>query len=310
MQNGLATNGVHKEKLWDGRLPVPVAVKKGYIVGNGKLPTTLQMELMVITPELAAIWLERNTKNRPKRLPIIKRYARDMKCRDWRLSGDTIKFDKNGALLDGQHRLMAAIESDCSFRSYVCFGLEPDVFINIDSHVKRKPSDFLAICGELNPKALSQAAVNALCYAQQKYADLGHSRFTNDEIFEFIERNPDIRASVGTGLRLKGIVKPGLAAALHYYSLRSNRKRAEVFWRGLIDGAGLSATSPIRILRERLIADRISSNRHEAVRSIDTAALIIKAFNAFTGNKPMTCLKWNSRGKTAQPFPTFVGDNS
>lgn len=303
MQNGLMVDHVS-----NGKYPVTVKARmENGVPSNSRTRSLDDMkQTITITPTLALEWLEQNTKNRPKRPKKVREYARDMKSGKWKLSGDTIKFDRNGVLLDGQHRLMAVIESDTPIASDVRFGLDPNVFINIDTHIKRQPHDFLSIRGEANSRALVKGVVNALCYIDKQYYNFGHSRYTNDEISEFIRKNPEIRNSVDVGLRLKGIVKSGLAVGLHYLSSRANKKKADLFWKGLIEGSNLSSMSPIRVLREKLISERLSGKKYEAMKSIEIVALIIKAFNAFVQNRAIGNLKWTSQGRSAEPFPTFV----
>lgn len=64
----------------------------------------LTMDEVLVTPELAAEWLNHNTRNREKRPKRIAAYARDMAAGRWRRSGEAIKFAPDGTLLDGQNR--------------------------------------------------------------------------------------------------------------------------------------------------------------------------------------------------------------
>lgn len=102
-------------------------------------------QLFDVTPTLAAKWLERNTRNRSLRNDIVERYAADMKAGRWMVTGDAIAFDKNGVIVNGQHRLWAVIFAELSVPMLVTFNLEPDVVRVLDDHLKRKLTDIIKI---------------------------------------------------------------------------------------------------------------------------------------------------------------------
>ncbi len=85
----------------------------------------IKYERTIVTPALARKWLELNAEN--NRLPRprkIQAYARDMASGNWNSdSGETIKFDKNGILVDGQNRLQAVLLADMSIAMDVVTGL-------------------------------------------------------------------------------------------------------------------------------------------------------------------------------------------
>src|SRR3990172_2754159 len=85
------------------------------------LPTDL--EVVEITPDLAARWLLSNTHNRTMKVKAIARYAADIRSGAWYVNGETIKFAADGTLLDGQNRLRACIEAGRAFTSVVVRGL-------------------------------------------------------------------------------------------------------------------------------------------------------------------------------------------
>ena len=75
----------------------------------------MRINVLSITPQIAKDILERSNgvfKNRSLNKPTVNRYAEDMINGRWMLTGDPIKMDENGILLDGQHRLNALIKAD------------------------------------------------------------------------------------------------------------------------------------------------------------------------------------------------------
>src|SRR5678815_3923025 len=102
-------------------------------------------QIFNVTTELASKWLERNTRNRDLRDDIVQRYAGDMRAGRWMVTGDAIGFDKNGAIVNGQHRLWAVLEAGVTVPMLVTFNLEPDVVRVLDDHLKRKLTDIVKI---------------------------------------------------------------------------------------------------------------------------------------------------------------------
>ena len=101
-----------------------------------------------ITPELAEKWLEKNDQNQRHVISAhVRRLAEDMKSGKWEQNGETIKFDTEGNLLDGQHRLLACIEAGVSFTSIVVTGIQNAARMTIDVGTQRTPKDVLRFGG-------------------------------------------------------------------------------------------------------------------------------------------------------------------
>jgi hypothetical protein len=117
----------------------------------------MELELVVdtklVTPEWAMMILKHfNMGNRRIRKAKVARYARDMTDGHWMTTHQGIAFDKHGKLIDGQHRLMAVVESGMSvkmitFRDGMSGELEGTGMV-IDDHEARSPADFLSLSGE------------------------------------------------------------------------------------------------------------------------------------------------------------------
>lgn len=94
----------------------------------------------IVTPEMAKKLLsERNIKNyRKMDRNHIQELATEMRLGNWAYNGDSIKFDWDGYLMDGQHRLSAVVE----YGKWVCFhiveGLDPADVDKIDTATKKR----------------------------------------------------------------------------------------------------------------------------------------------------------------------------
>lgn len=112
---------------------------------------TLKTKIKVITPAYAQELLERtkaagilNRKASPRTVEI---YANEMRSNRWKLNSESIKLDENGFILDGQHRLMACVQSGCSFQTVVNTDVPRDTFDTIDCGRVRTGTQVLQMSG-------------------------------------------------------------------------------------------------------------------------------------------------------------------
>lgn len=76
-------------------------------------------------------------KQRNRRKDTVTAYAEDMAAGRWKENGETIKFDSEGRLIDGQHRLAAVVRANTPIQFFVVRGLDNSVMDTIDYGVKR-----------------------------------------------------------------------------------------------------------------------------------------------------------------------------
>lgn len=98
---------------------------------------------MVISPDLAAKLLKHNRNNRNVRPALVRQYAEDMRQGHFDITHQGIAFYQNGDLADGQHRLMAVVESGVSVVMVVTVGMAPSS--HIDMGTKRTEVDSIRI---------------------------------------------------------------------------------------------------------------------------------------------------------------------
>ena len=90
-------------------------------------------EWVEITPDLAALYLSANVDyNRPRDARKVKEWADKMRRGAWQRTGATIDFDETGALINGQHRLQAIIDSGLTQEFIVVNGLPKEAFDHTD----------------------------------------------------------------------------------------------------------------------------------------------------------------------------------
>jgi len=106
--------------------PSPLTVKN-----KGSSPDQYT-RVEAIDPPLAEILLKGNVMNRPVSMPLVDALVRDILSGAWTLSHQGIAVDKDGRLLDGQHRLLAVVKSNKTVEMPVTYNVLPEAFNVID----------------------------------------------------------------------------------------------------------------------------------------------------------------------------------
>jgi hypothetical protein len=256
-----------------------------------------------ITPKKAMEWLKRNVNNRPLREKHCNRLSEAMKAKEWQLNGETIKFNGNGDLIDGQHRLKAIVIAGTPIESYIVRKLPHEAFDTIDTGAPRAVGDTFARMGEKYYSHLATAIRNAYHFSEQRSTWGGSAPMPrNSEAVAYLAKNPGIRLSVefvaqaGAG----ALMSVGMAAALHYLMGCKNRKKADEFWTGVLGGEGLRKGMPAYELRRRLISHRTTSVK---LTRAEVPALSIKAWNAFIDGTEVKALRMTD----GEDFPAIKG---
>lgn len=258
-----------------------------------------------VTPIMAKEYLERNAKNRPVSLRKVEQYTRDMREGKWKQSGDPIRFAINGDLLDGQHRLMAIIKAKTAIPCVCIFDLDESVFEVIDTGKVRSAADLLGIQGIKNRVAIAASARHQYLYINGVFD--GHDtpqlfvRPTNQDIMTIVKTYPALIESAhkmaGYDV-LRGLLPPSLIGFFHMNFCRIDQEKGEEFFLILDGRVTADVRSPVMLLRQRLIENKIAKQK---MKQTEKAAITIKAWNSFYANKPMGKLAY----KVNETFPVF-----
>lgn len=139
-----------------------------------------------ITPEYAKFLLETNTEgNRNISVRRVQMYEHDMLSGAWMDNGETIKIDKEGRLIDGQHRLKAIMLSGVTLWLWVARGVPNDAFDTIDVGFTRTPRQIFKMSGDALKANRTIAALAGVSLRILK----GISKGTPAQLSEFVEYN-------------------------------------------------------------------------------------------------------------------------
>lgn len=100
-----------------------------------------------VTPERAQELIDSNgDRNRKLRPGRVARYAADMRSGNWRMTGETIRLDEEGRLLNGQHRLAGVIASGCSsVDMFFISGISSETMLVQDTGLPTSPEDWMPV---------------------------------------------------------------------------------------------------------------------------------------------------------------------
>lgn len=118
----------------------------------------MRTEQVLVTPDLAQKWLERNDVNRPLRLTRVAQYAADIEAGRFTLHHQGIAFDGDHRLRDGQHRLTAVVQTKIAVPMLVTWGVPIEGMMGIDAHAVRSAADISFFSGMPMTKEFTAAA--------------------------------------------------------------------------------------------------------------------------------------------------------
>lgn len=284
---------------------------------NKKVGTApaITMVMETITPAMAEKYLALNVEhNRVVRDLKVQRYADAMTEGHWLPTSSTIKFDRNGHLIDGQHRLMAIIKSGKTVRMAVARNESPASIHVIDTNTPRNGGDSLVFAGLANKGRAFQVAgiANALngwhngLFTNAMSALGQGERMTNDEMVVFVrEHQAIIEEAMHVAdqvYRMVPLNKSGVA--LSYIVLKNvDADAAEEFFSRLMNGVLHGAEDPLLTLTRKVNADRLTAGKKSITGT--TLYLIIRTWNAWREGEVLTKYQFGSRkgGWTAIPRP-------
>lgn len=266
-----------------------------------------------ITPEKAQVYLNMSGGNRNISQVVVDRYAKAMKNGDWKLNGDSIRFDIDDKLIDGHHRCYACIKAGVPFQTFVTRGVGSDVFATIDCGRHRNVGQLLTIKGVKNYIVVASSMTIAyklmtnsgvvgvnVAYKEQK---------SNEEMLRFFNTDPEGFTEAGNiAVHYKNkarILHSSIIGGTYYYLTRVGNYSSDfvqLFFDKLINLDPCEGC--IDMLRRRLWNELQSKKKTQ--RNI-IFALLVKVWNSFVTGKPLKCLKFNP---DVEDYPKFILNNN
>jgi hypothetical protein len=255
-----------------------------------------------ITPAMAAAWLERNGFNRPLRNTHVEVLANDLRSGRWQLNGESIVFDDEEYLLDGQHRLWAIVEAEIAAPSVVVRGVKRSAFATIDTGMKRTGSDALSLMGVKNSTSVA-SAIRLIHYVMRNAAnDRIINKMSPPEVAALYPKYDGVdkaAAMVAGCAQVRAIMPPSPTVAVMYFALKADEERAVEFFDGIATGENLKMGDPRLAVRSFFLTRKHSVKPTAKIQ----LAILIKAWNAFVQGRTIQYFKY----APSDAFPLPVG---
>lgn len=250
----------------------------------------------LITPKKAEALLSGNTKNRNPNKKIIEHYAQMMANGDWkRNTFELIKVGKNGTLLDGQHRLMAVVESKTPIYFHVAYNVQEEIFDVLDTGKKRNPNDVFHIQGIKNANIIPSIIKKHVLLLNGK-----NSRnlkiMSNSEILDYYNSRPDFyqkvaRETANNYVKYMKLLTPQMMGGFIAYIADCYDMDVSLdFIKDLVNGNN-EKTNAINLLTKKLIDTKLSKT-HNMSEPLKTA-YFLKTFIYWLEKKDIKILKFN-----------------
>lgn len=270
----------------------------------------ISIEVKEITPKLAKDVLENhNNLNRNRNKEHVRALLKNMKQGTWRFNGDTIRFDRGGELIDGQHRLAALIEFGKPLPMIVVKGFDKETIKTIDQEIKpRNLADLFKMNGVKDAVTVS-AIINRFFVMGGTNSFISSNRYscapapgavlnsktTIDAKYNEYFANPDLWDDIVSyarrcykNTRLLRISDIGGMYAFLY--LRVHHSDEEI--RGFFNRLCFTETdvNVINLLRDALIRDLTSRT---PMTSFVKTQYVVKTWNYYIKGKDVKVLSYN-----------------
>lgn len=273
----------------------------------------LKFNVEVITPAVAAEYLKMNQFNRKPNKGQVAYYAKMMSDGQWELNGEAIKFAINGHLIDGQHRLMACVESNVPFETAVAREVEEKAFDTFDQGWLRKKSQIFSIKNIPNSVSIASAITKFLAMKNSKITSLhsaivgrgGNKKTSPREALDCYNESPQYWQELHkTASAMYGRCKLWPASDISATAAHLNKTCGyelgfvidffeQLFYEERTE-LGI-----IRVLRQRLINDALSTIK---MTSQHKTQLIRKVWDCYKEHKDPQVLKWVKGVEEEKPF--------
>ncbi len=273
---------------------------------------------VLVTPEMAAEFLDRNTRNRPIRQFKLQALMNDMKNGRWRFNGDAIRFYADGSLADGQHRCEAAVRTNTSFRANIIHGLTAEDGMTLDTGSTRTNADVLTLQGDLAKKDANHLAGAARVIIAH---DAGSTNYplpggsytkltTSQQVFDWYVENIDVISEAIEWLNSYApararVLSGAYIIAFRILSSRIDSEASHIFLKKVVSGYGVQEGTTEAHCREILLSAIATPRKMTPRVRFLTAAKAFRSVVAGRGIKHRTNVAFRDGVDSVPTFPGF-----
>lgn len=273
------------------------------------------VEIVAVTPTMAAEWLGLNVQNRKLRESRVTSFVGTLERDQWTLIGDAVVFDEHNHLLNGQHRLKSIAESGITARLLVLRGVPTEAQEVMDGNLPRKLYDALKFKNYSDCFVLGSALTFLHLY---RYIGMtGNPNYASPADRPTVRQSLSLLAECPDLVEFKKKMQPvyvatkmrkGMGTALWWVFAQLDAGDADEFFLQITTNSkpggtgrvGLLTSAPTFQLRRFLFNELASTRRVPAWRE---AAMVCKAWNLYREGREVGNLTWRWGGRQKEPFP-------
>lgn len=249
----------------------------------------------MVTPELAASWLQTNEHNRPLSPSFVSFLVGAIQRGEWQLNGEPVIFSASGRLLDGQHRLEALRVAGVPLPMFVIEGVAEDAQLTMDDGMRRSAADHLAMEGVGDYTLLASALRVLQMWEDDAMYYRRSERLSKARAMDLLDRHPRVRDSIPVGARVGGMgigYPKSVAAALHYGLSAHDVDATHDLFAGLVFGEGLYRGDPALTLRNTVARERArQGSTGRGLEQTWTIAVTLRAWHAQIRNEELRVIR-------------------
>ncbi len=276
-------------------------------------PNGESAEFVFVTPELAVTWLAANIdRNRNVKKSRINGYVRDIQSDNWILTGEAIKFDVSGRLIDGQNRCHAIVAAGQGAWVLVVRGISDEALVVLDSGAARNTGDMLIITGLAERADAKDVGAIARLHVAWEAGDIKHaasniggsSQLTKTEMAEAVMAVPDIDFAARHARAMYRYLRlpvSALGVAFLEFSKLDVDDTAEFFNR-IRDGIQNGPGDPFLTLSRRVSND-LQAGATRRILPGQALFYLFRTWNAFRSNESLVKLQIGSPQSGFTPIP-------
>jgi len=247
----------------------------------------------LITPIIAKEILENNTINRN----IIKAnlHFLENELREGRFvyNGESIIISKDNKLMDGQHRLLAIINTSISAYVNLVTDIEENTMSTINTGSSRNAASVFSMHNVVSSTSIASSTKRILekVETERQTNKNGNIKLSNQTIYEFYEKRSELLDAMHRfALNLyqsnvKFITPSSTTSFLYLFSIED--RRAKAYIRELYTGVQEGASDAAIKIRDRLINNKISLVKFSKVRERD---ILVYGWRKYINNKNIAAI--------------------
>lgn len=255
-------------------------------IGKAQAKSGVSFERTTITPELAEAFLDKNTSNRKLSAATVKKYTADMRAGLWEFTGDPIRFDQDGTLIDGQHRLAACIKAQKPFDAVIIYNMPSTTKDVLDGGRRRSAADVLSIHGHSSSSVIATMVRCVLMEAMDWHH--GGITLSTPMTLAILDRHPRLPLHAHANSSFPKGISGGAVSFICYVGsvIQKRPERVAAMLSVLRTGVPDYPGCAMHAYRERML--RIASQEDGSYHFRDRLNALRYAWNAFIDQNPIS----------------------